>query len=336
MFEVAYLLIPILLLAFNLLLTLAFSLLVFKRGAKDLVPAFVSIAIIAIAGIVLQYPAYPIILAAALAVVFTELALQYSYSLRGFALIFLVAMLEALLLELYYGATIIYLFAIGFSLGTASGLEYFERLSKRQNKRSTNKVEVSRDVFQVALGIVLLAAVFFFKYTGAEVIAFFGILAYILVSIVNAYSLRHKSSAKPRKYGLFEALLSFERHGTIFGIGALYLLSGYLLIFGTVHEFGFLLFGIAVLTISDSFATIVGRSLKRRHALPYNRSKSVEGSMAFFLVSLAFGLVLLSNPLFAILSSALLAFLESIHAPLDDNVITASAIVLLYALFLLI
>ncbi|MGC8648221.1 MAG: hypothetical protein ACP5SJ_01845 [Candidatus Micrarchaeia archaeon] len=338
------LLIPLLLLAFNLSLLLVFSYFAFKRGAKDLIAAIVPAALVVASGFALQSPAYSVIVAASFAAIFSELAIQYANSSRFFAPIFLVAVLELFLLWLYYGFAPIYLFAIGFSLGTSSGLEYFQSLVKNQNMRSTSRVEISRDFFQIFLGAVVIAVVLFFNEIGAAAIALLGIVAYMALRLLSSCSSKssHYSKAKRksaiRSSGsrrILEMLLSFEREGTVFGLGALYLLSGYMLLFGAVHEIAFLLFGIAVLTLSDSAATIVGRSAKRRHPLPYNHSKSAEGSSTFFIVSFALGIILLGNVLFALLASVLLAFLESAPLRLDDNILVASAIAAFYLLFLL-
>ena len=75
--------------------------------------------------------------------------------------------------------------------------------------------------------------------------------------------------------------------------------------------------GILMLIIGDSASTIVGRRFGR-HKLPFKDLKSVEGSIAFFVVGFLSALTLL--PLFPSLIGALVGALTEAYSPIDDNI----------------
>ena len=87
-------------------------------------------------------------------------------------------------------------------------------------------------------------------------------------------------------------------------------------------------YGIVVLILSDSAATIVGKKF-RIAPLPYNRHKSVGGFLGFFVVSFVAGYLILGTPTVAIVLSLVLAFIESINVRIDDNVLLPVAVILL-------
>ena len=75
--------------------------------------------------------------------------------------------------------------------------------------------------------------------------------------------------------------------------------------------------GILMLIIGDSASTIVGRRFGR-HKLPFKDLKSVEGSIAFFVVGCLSALTLL--PLFPSLIGSLVGALTEAYSPIDDNI----------------
>ena len=87
-----------------------------------------------------------------------------------------------------------------------------------------------------------------------------------------------------------------------------------------------MLFGIATLFFADSIATIVGMNLGKKH-MPHNNNKTLEGTIAFFLVLSAIGLLLIGT--YAVPLAAVLAMIESAEMQLDDNLRSGIALAVL-------
>jgi dolichol kinase/phosphoserine phosphatase len=75
---------------------------------------------------------------------------------------------------------------------------------------------------------------------------------------------------------------------------------------------------VAVLAFGDSISTIVGLKLGRYH-IPYNKTKSLEGSISGFIVA-AFISSLFVSPFFAIIAALSGMIIESLPLPFNDNV----------------
>lgn len=74
---------------------------------------------------------------------------------------------------------------------------------------------------------------------------------------------------------------------------------------------------ILLLLIGDSLSTIVGRKFGK-HKLPFNKHKSLEGSLAFFIVGFICCLILL--PPIPAFTGALAGTLTEAYSPVDDNI----------------
>ncbi|OGD46908.1 hypothetical protein A3K70_01130 [Candidatus Bathyarchaeota archaeon RBG_16_48_13] len=74
---------------------------------------------------------------------------------------------------------------------------------------------------------------------------------------------------------------------------------------------------IAVFTVGDSVANLVGRRFGT-FSLPYNKGKTLEGSLAGFAAALISASIFLSYP-FALLCAAVALFVESLPLRIDDN-----------------
>jgi phosphoserine phosphatase len=74
---------------------------------------------------------------------------------------------------------------------------------------------------------------------------------------------------------------------------------------------------IAILTLGDGFASLFGKKLGR-HVFPYNRGKMVEGTFFGFLFAFA-GAWFFVGPLKALIGAALGMFVETLPAPINDN-----------------
>jgi dolichol kinase len=75
---------------------------------------------------------------------------------------------------------------------------------------------------------------------------------------------------------------------------------------------------IAVFTLGDSLATLVGKRLGR-HVFPYNSGKKIEGTVFGFLFAWLGALLFVVNPLKALVGAGVGMFVETLPAPISDN-----------------
>lgn len=76
---------------------------------------------------------------------------------------------------------------------------------------------------------------------------------------------------------------------------------------------------ISVLTLGDGFSSLIGAKFGR-HAIPYNRNKTFEGSIAFFLASI-FSTMIFVEPATALLGTIVGAFTESLPTRYGENIV---------------
>lgn len=214
-------------------------------------------------------------------------------------------------------------FAGMFAIGTIYGLLYREfalgpKPSAERSKKM-KKVEIKRDVIQIFLGIVLVAVAMIFSYFAAISIIF----ALILLGYTSNNLL-----ANLKVGPLYRKAMDLERKDATYGQGATYLAASTALVMGFTHTTAFLLFGIAVLFFADSLATIIGVSMKGAAKLPYNRNKTLVGTIAFFIVAAVAGYFLIGW-LYGILFAFVLAFIESLGTSIDDNIRSGVMVVIL-------
>ncbi len=75
---------------------------------------------------------------------------------------------------------------------------------------------------------------------------------------------------------------------------------------------------ILILTLGDGFSSLIGARFGR-HPIPYNRDKTVEGSIAFFLASF-FSTTMLVPPPTALIGTMMGAFIESLPTRYSENI----------------
>jgi dolichol kinase len=210
-----------------------------------------------------------------------------------------------------------------FGISTMYGLFYRSmdnKPARRPAKKERSK-EVSRDVVQIMLGIVLVAVLILLKFNVAAPVVF--------ALTIWGYFVNNLAGEKTLK-GMHRPLESkLERTGAIYGSGALYLAAGMALIMGFANDSPLAIFGVMVLCFSDSLATIVGINFGALK-LPYNKNKSVMGTLAFFLATALLGYLVIGPT--AIVLGLLLAFVESADTRVDDNVSLAIAVVIVSVL----
>ena len=74
---------------------------------------------------------------------------------------------------------------------------------------------------------------------------------------------------------------------------------------------------IAVFAFGDGFATIFGKTFGR-HTFPYNKGKRIEGTVFGFVFAL-FGALVFVDPLRAVVGAATAMIVETLPAPINDN-----------------
>ena len=198
-------------------------------------------------------------------------------------------------------------FAGMFAIGTIYGLMYREfvispKKEKLKPQKNNKNKEVNRDLIQIFLGIILIAVIYFIPHLAA--------IDLIFALIILAYACNNLL-ANLKLGPIYKKAVDLERKNVTYGLGATYLAASTALVMGFTHSTNMLLFAIIVLFFADSFATIVGVSLKRAAELPYNRYKTIVGSFAFFVVAAVAGFVLLGY--FGILFALILSFVESLN-----------------------
>ena len=75
---------------------------------------------------------------------------------------------------------------------------------------------------------------------------------------------------------------------------------------------------IAVFTFGDSFATIFGKTIGT-HSFPYNKGKKIEGTLSAFVLAFLGALVFV-NPIKALVGAATAMIVETLPAPINDNI----------------
>ncbi len=210
-----------------------------------------------------------------------------------------------------------------FSVGTLAGISISLRgnRSAAHNSRAKDRgVEIKRDLFQICSGIVLLLVL----------LALPGAGKYIVYAIVlSGYAAVSYIPKKGRRRGVLSSvLLSLERPATRFGFGALYLAAGAMMVMSLIPNFRLMVFGLIALFVADSLATIFGLRIKSPR-LPYNKGKSIAGSLVYFAALAAFGMLFVGY--YSVAIAAVLALVEGLGWRIDDNISVASVLVLISA-----
>lgn len=219
-------------------------------------------------------------------------------------------------------------FAGMFAIGTILGLLYREFVMnpkrEKPDARRNKKREINRDLIQIGLGIVLVVVLVLFPY--------FESVSIIFGLIVLAYT-TNNLLANLRLSPVYRRAVDLERANVTYGLGATYLATSTALVMGFTHSANLMLFGIVILFFADSVATIIGVSKRGAMSLPYNRYKTIVGTLAFFIVAAIAGYFLIG--LYGVLFALILAFIESLNLSLDDNIRSGIAIVILNALLVI-
>jgi len=181
--------------------------------------------------------------------------------------------------------------------------------------------EGSRKLIHIAIGIIFLLILHYFGRHTLEIILFAGILAGLMAMHLVLSSVR-----LPFVSWFIE---NFEREGVrVPGFGSAWYAFGILMAAVAIADPNALSAAICVLAFGDSLSSVFGK--KGRFSLPYNRNKTFEGSIAFFIGSLAAYLFI--GPA-AIPLAIVCAIAESLPLPLDDNITVPAAAILFFYLY---
>lgn len=219
-----------------------------------------------------------------------------------------------------------------FSIGTIAGLlhnDFFERGSKAPGSSFNRRlqIEIRRDVVHIMIGVLVVAVILLIPQSTAVDIIFFLILLGYLLN--NSSALRYSRRSNTFLHKFYTRANGFERMGTRYGLGAIYLAAGVALLLGFIHSSNFLLFSIIALLFADPAATIVGATVGGP-SVPHNRSKSFAGTITFFVVSAFLGYFLIGTNAFVF--AFILALVESLGIFVDDNIGIAIICTAIYAI----
>lgn len=184
-----------------------------------------------------------------------------------------------------------------------------ERRKLEKEKRRVPHFEVRRDVAHIVFGTIILAGVWLFGRSGAELV----LLLCLFIGMV-AMQLRMRGMRAPLFDELFDVL---ERPGVMPAKGAFMYALGALLALSFLGSQAQAMAVIAVIAWGDGMATIVGELFGKGMRLPHNQSKSVPGTLAFIAFGTAAAYLFIGvNALWLALACALV---ETLDLEIDDN-----------------
>jgi dolichol kinase len=178
--------------------------------------------------------------------------------------------------------------------------------------------ELRRKLFHFFFGLFLIFILFYSERKNLVIfLSFFLFLGCIMIVLMR------QGRKIPIAYWLEE---TFERENVRFpGYGAFWYVVGALLLalfLGSADEIAA---AIVALAAGDSAATIFG--IRGRHPLLHNPRKTVEGSVAFFVFTLP---ACIFVGWMGVALAAIAAAVESLDAPVDDNLLIPMAAILFF------
>ncbi len=209
------------------------------------------------------------------------------------------------------------LIAQAMLIGILSGIT---RIKEYKNGIENKRVEINRDFFHIAAG-ALLMAIFYFESASVA------ITLQILMILGGLFVISITETFKENRLSGF--LYRLERNGASLGHGALWLALGSLFAVSFLNTAGILAV-FSALFIGDPVATIIGIHMGKRR-LPYNRRKSVAGTLSYLVVTAAVSSVFIGA--YGVVVGIAGAMIESMKTRIDDNFsVSVVLTLLLYAL----
>jgi len=169
--------------------------------------------------------------------------------------------------------------------------------------------EEGRKIIHFFTGAGFLLLLLVLPIEGAKIVSFAALIFFLI--LISKFMRKRKTP--------FDFLISsFGTRDRFPAEGALWYMLGVVFIFLFFSKFESMFSALLFLSLGDALAGIIGSRGKIR--LPWNRRKTLEGMLAFFLVSIPLSLLFPSFALEIVAAGALCAFAESMrHLPLDDN-----------------
>ncbi len=168
--------------------------------------------------------------------------------------------------------------------------------------------ELARQLVHVIAGLVFM---FILTYLGRINLIAIALLLLFIGSLLINFKLTGKRV--PMAHDIGDAL---ERQNVRFpGWGPVWYVLGIIILATMLNEDNEIMAGMFILGISDGIATIIG--INGRRKLPYNKEKTIEGSIAFFITSLI-AYLFIGPKAFPL--AAIATITESIKLPIDDNI----------------
>lgn len=191
--------------------------------------------------------------------------------------------------------------------------------------KENKKVELNRDLVHLGIGVSLISLLYLVE---NEAEAYSIILALITLGfLLSNYAVLY------RKSRISKFLYSLERDYAKFGIGAVWLALGTLFSLGFIFNKWILLAIMACFLIGDPLATLFGLRYGK-HKLLYNKRKSIEGSLVYFISSSLVGFIFIG--FYSFIIGILGALIESVDIKIDDNLLVPFLLgALLYVYYLI-
>ena len=212
-------------------------------------------------------------------------------------------------------------FDIGGGIAVAGlGYSIAEAIVIKQKNIIYREDERSRQAIHASMGLLLCSMIWFL---GIETTLYF-----VLLGTCIGILIIHLTLIGINLPGIHKLLDRFERKGVMPGEGSMYYAFGVLFALGLLRSNpASAISVILILALGDGLATYVGKCCGN-HKLPWNRNKTVEGSIGFVAGATSALLVL---PLPAtILIVVLATVVESLPIRLDDNITLPVVTSLLY------
>jgi len=291
----------------------AFALLIYRLARTEKASELFPLIPLLILGIIAAvYQGANPLLFFSIVVIFDTISLTYG-SKEGFFLVLL-------------GMTSIVLASVNLNINIVAQamlfglISEFHQIKFNKNSKSNSEVETKRDIVQIAIGSIILILFYSLKTSYAE----FSILMLIMLGYLTINYGAANKGTKIAKY-----MKTLERNFTKFGQGAAWLALGALATISFVLDTRYIMIIFFAIFIGDSLATIIGIKFGKRK-LPYNKKKSIAGSVAYFAsVSV---LPFLLYGIFAIPLAIVATVAETLPIKLDDNFSVPAVLIIIYLL----
>lgn len=200
------------------------------------------------------------------------------------------------------------------------GYSIAEAIVFRERKEKSRKDEGKRKALHIASNLATCLLIWIFGIRATSV--------FVLSMTCTEILLIHLSASGVKVPGMKEWVENVGREGEIPGEGALYNALGVLFTLGLLRDHPSAAIAvIIILALGDGLATFVGSSYGR-HKMPWNRGKTVEGTIGFAAGAMGAFLVM---PTVGTLAIVLLSsIIESLPLKVNDNIVIPVAASLMY------